>query len=403
MPRKKAATRRGNNEGSISKRPDGRWIAQVTLGYDEDGKRIRRTFYGATRSEVAVKMTTEINNGLKGGHASVQNDPLETLMTEWLLTFKQAVVTPRTFERCLNTSKKHIFPAIGKMRLQEITAPVLQRLYNTMSMQNYALASVKKVKFLLNQFFDYAVESGFVEYNPSSKTKLQARERKTVTDDEYKAIPIEVRQRFLDVLEKSPILKPICITSMFAGLRIGEVLALKWRNIDFDNCYIRVENAITQVPQFDKHGKTIGRKTVISDTKTVASVREVPMPDVLVDALKEWRDRQSLQEIKKDQSRTADSDIVFSTNDGELRTYWGTRAMFNRLMKDNGLSEYGIHFHSLRHTFSSMLFEAGVNPKVIQMLLGHKDVTTTIKTYNSVDRSYFKQAMTVLNKSSSSM
>lgn len=247
------------------------------------------------------------------------------------------------------------------------------------------------------------MESGFVEYNPSSKTKLQARERKTVTDEEYKAIPIEARQRFLDVLEKSPILKPICITSMFAGLRIGEVLALKWRNIDFDNCYIRVENAITQVPQFDKHGKTIGRKTVISDTKTVASVREVPMPDVLVDALKEWRDRQSLQEIKKDQSRTADSDIVFSTNNGELRTYWGTRAMFNRLMKDNGLSEYGIHFHSLRHTFSSMLFEAGVNPKVIQMLLGHKDVTTTIKTYNSVDRRYFKQAMNVLNKAPSSM
>lgn len=88
------------------------------------------------------------------------------------------------------------------MKLEEITAPVFQRLYNTMTMKGYALATVKKVKFLLNRFFDYAVESGFVEYNPSSKTKLQARERKTVTEEEYKAIPIEVRPQFLELIEK---------------------------------------------------------------------------------------------------------------------------------------------------------------------------------------------------------
>lgn len=399
MPRKKTATRRGNNEGSISQRPDGRWIAQVTLGYDEDGKRIRKTFYGQTRSEVAVKMTTEINNGLKGGHASVKNDPLETLMTEWLLTFKRATVTPRTFERIVSTAKKHVYPNIGKLKLEEITTPVVQRLLNNMTMNGYALASVKKVKFMLNQFFEYAVESGFVEYSPMTKTKLQSRERKTVTEEEYKAIPIEFRPKFIEALENSPILKPICITSMFAGLRIGEVLALKWKNIDFENCVIHVENAITQVPVFDKQGKTINRKTVISDTKTAASVREVPMPDILVDALKEWKDNRTFMEIRKDKSFLADSDIVFSNSDGELRTYWGTRAMFDRFLKDNGFGNLGLHFHSLRHTYSSMLFEAGTNPKVIQMLLGHKEVTTTIKTYNSIDRSYFKQATSVLNKS----
>lgn len=403
MPRKKTVTRRGNNEGSISQRPDGRWIAQVTLGYDNNGKRIRRTFYGQTRSEVAVKMTTEINNGLKGGHASLQNDPLEILMTEWLLTFKKAMVTPRTFERAMCTSKKHIYPNIGNLKLEEVTPPVIQRLFNNMSMQGYALASIKKVKFLLNQFFEYAVESQFLDHNPVHKTKLLSRERKTVTEDEYKAIPVELRSKFLELLEKSPILKPICITSMYAGLRIGEVLALKWKNLDFENCVIRVENAVTQVPTFDKKGKTLSRKTVISDTKTAASVREVPMPDILIVALKEWKDSQVLQEIRKDKSFTADSDLVFSNNNGELRTYWGTRAMFDRLLKENGMGNYGFHFHSLRHTYSSMLFEARVNPKVIQMLLGHKDVTTTIKTYNSIDRSYFKQATNVLNQSTPCM
>ena len=83
---------------------------------------------------------------------------------------------------------------------------------------------------------------------------------------------------------------------------------------------------------------------------------------------------------------------MFSTNEGKLRTYWGTRTMFDRLMRGNGFGQYGLHFHSLRHTYSSMLFEAGENPKIIQMLMGHKDVTTTMRVYNSVDRGYFKQA-----------
>ena len=81
----------------------------------------------------------------------------------------------------------------------------------------------------------------------------------------------------------------------------------------------------------------------------------------------------------------------------DLRTYTGTKTIFQRLMSQNGLAPYKLHFHSLRHTYSSMLFESRENPKVIQMLLGHKDVTTTIRTYNSVDRSYFKQAVDKLD------
>lgn len=92
------------------------------------------------------------------------------------------------------------------------------------------------------------------------------------------------------------------------------------------------------------------------------------------------------------------NDLVFSNNEGKLRTYSGIRVMFDRLMKQNGLENYHFHFHTLRHTYSSMLFESRENPKVIQMLLGHKDVTTTIRTYNSVDRSYFKQATAKLEE-----
>lgn len=86
----------------------------------------------------------------------------------------------------------------------------------------------------------------------------------------------------------------------------------------------------------------------------------------------------------------APNDFVFSTNEGKLRTYHGTRAMFDRLMKANGLSEYGIHFHTLRHTFSAMLFELGENPKVIQGLLGHEDIMTTLGFYNSISQNQYR-------------
>ena len=288
--------------------------------------------------------------------------------------------------------EKYIIPRVGEMKIDEITAPMLQRLFNKMISDGYALATVKKSKFLLGQFFEYCVDNDFLKTNPVAKTKLASRERKVQTTEEYKAIPPELRKDFVKALDTSPILKPICYTSLFAGLRIGEVLALRWRDVDFTDKTIWVDNAVTVIPHYDDAWRVSDYETVISDTKTAASVRSVPMPQILIDCLKEHRNRRRKMEYETGISFTDDDDLVFSTEEGELRTYYGTRAMFDKLMRKTGFAEYGFHFHTLRHTYSSMLFESGENPKVIQQLLGHKDVTTTIRTYNSVDKSYFKQA-----------
>lgn len=124
-------------------------------------------------------------------------------------------------------------PVFGEMKIDEITAPMLQRLFNKMISDGYALATVKKSKFLLGQFFEYCVDNNFLKTNPVAKTKLASRERKVQTTEEYKAILPELRKDFVKALDTSPILKPICYTSLFAGLRIGEVLALRWRDVDF--------------------------------------------------------------------------------------------------------------------------------------------------------------------------
>ncbi len=89
---------------------------------------------------------------------------------------------------------------------------------------------------------------------------------------------------------------------------------------------------------------------------------------------------------------------MFANDNGSYRTYYGTRVIFDRFKRRNGLNKYHIHFHGLRHTFSNMLFEMNENPKVVQQLLGHRDVKTTIMNYNSVDQVYFEKTRNLINE-----
>ena len=406
MARKKVVskTRRANNEGSIFQRSDGRWGGALTMGYDENGKIIRKTIYGKTQAEVAKKLS-EISGRVKSNsYELVENSDLEKLMFEYLMTFKKSTVSPRTFEGNIRNFKLHIVPHIGKMKVYEIDNYTIQKFVNILLDQGYSLDTIKKCKHLLNQFFEYSIENKWIYTNPTLKVKVKGKRNVYEEDgnERYKALPPEIRDKFLDALNKDEanFIKPLCITLMFAGLRIGEALALKWKNIDFNNKTIRVERAITQVPKFDEQGNIKDRITVIGDTKTTCSVRDIPVTDIVIDTLKQWKDKQNeRQQTNPDVTAilTSPTSFVFANDDGSYRTYSGTRKIFDRFKRRNGLNKFNIHFHGLRHTFSNMLFEMNENPKVIQQLLGHRDVKTTITVYNSVNSDYVREATDRLN------
>ena len=400
MAKKKTQTRtrRNNNEGSIYQRQDGLWVGMISLGYDENGKQKRKAIYGKTKIEVSKKLAELTNRISSDNYDYVKDNTLSTIMKEWLMVFKKSQVTPRTFENNITKLKKHIEPKIGGMKLDEISSLTIQKMLNEMLEENLSLDYVKKTKFLLRQFFEYAVDNQFMLANPIQKVKIKSKERKIYdSENKYKAIPQEIREYFIDCLNNHKFLKPLCFVMMFAGLRTGEALALNWENIDFNKKTISVEKAITTIPKFDKNGKITERVTVISDTKTSCSVRTVPMPDILISALKDYKVEQELNGDLHDINLIDKKSLVFANKDGSIRTYTGTKKIFYRFLKKYGLDKYGIHFHTLRHTYSNMLFEADQNPKVIQALLGHKSVKTTITTYNSVDKSYFQKATDVIN------
>ncbi len=397
MARKKT-TRRGNNEGSIFQRKDGNWIGQITVGYDENGKIKRKTYYGKTRSEVALKMTTELNGIMKNGYKTISEEKFETLFMEWLLVFKRNTVLPRSLERLLCNAKVNIIPNLGAFTIDEITPQVVQRFINKLYLKEYALDTIKKNKQILCQFFDYAIENEMAQRNPTLKIKIQKREKHIQNGERYKALPLDKRQEFLDALNTHEFLKPLCTTMMFAGLRIGEALALTWRDVDFERRLISVNTAITIDMKIDKMGKCIKKQTVIADTKTACSVRVVPMSEKLYHNLQEWKEARWIMGRNQGIDLLTNESLIFGNANGSLRTYYGTKSIFDRFNKEHGFDKVGMHFHALRKTFSTIMFEQNVNPKITQALLGHKEVTTTIRNYNSVDKTYFDKVADIINK-----
>lgn len=396
--------RRSNNEGSIFQRKsDGKWVGSITVGHDEKGQQKKKTVYGNSQAEVAKKLM-DISGRMKSyAYETLEKHTFGELMNEWLMVFKKSAVTPRTFEGIIRNFKLHIEPQIGNMKVYEVDTFVVQKVLNNLIDQDYSINTIKKNKHLISQFFEYAIDNKWVLQNPTNRVQVRAKDKAQSKKEKYKALPPEVRIKFLEALnrDEANFIKPLCICLMFSGLRIGEALAITWGNVDFENKTLKVEQAITQEPKFDSNGKVKSRTTIIGTTKTTCSVREIPIADIVVQTLQDWREKQISRE-KNNKNVTGDltsrNAFIFANDDGTIRTYSGTKQIFERFKKRNDLKKFHIGFHGLRHTFSNMLFEMNENPKVIQQLLGHRDVKTTITVYNNVNSDHVKESTNRLNE-----
>ena len=240
MPRKlekkqRAKGRRGNNEGSIYRRSDGRWCAQVVTGYKDDGTPKRKYIYAQTRAEVAHKAADLASHvfevGYINGETSSCSMTVEELTTSWLMDYKRFSVSPRTFEWYLNLTKMYITPVLGRLKAQEVKTIHVQRLLNNLLDKDKAVSTVKSAQFVARQLFGHAVELKLISENPATKTKIQRYERKS-REDKMKAIPIEYRSKILEAANLQENIKPIITTLMFSGLRSGdEYVKHKQKNI----------------------------------------------------------------------------------------------------------------------------------------------------------------------------
>ena len=385
-------TRRGNNEGSIYQRPDGRWCGQVTIGYKPNGKPNRKTFYGTTREEVAEKVTNVSSDHFRGiSFIEPQNITVYQLVNDWLFSFKKPSVTTRTFEWYLTNAKTHIYRELGDLPVQKLTTYHIQTLLNTRINEGLKLRTLKVIQSIFNQALKHACEMNLLAVNPAASTKIPKRERDI--DEKVKAIPVALRKQILDAAGQESAMKTAITTLMFTGMRIGKFLALPWKNVDFKNKIITVDRAITQDSDYDSNGVRISQNTIISVPKTYSGNRKIKVSDVVIDTLQEWR---ALQ-ISKSIAFAANEAIVFSNQKGGNYTYGGFRANYRRFVKKHGFPQ-DISLHCYRHTFATMMLESGINPRVVQKILGHKDIVTTLGIYSHVLQEVYDEAAETAQK-----
>lgn len=359
--------KRSNGEGTIFKRKDGRWCGAY---YDLEPIPKRHFVYARTQSEVKRKLKEKMANPI-GTYKTTYT------LAEWIVyyleNYKKNEIKITTYGTYLETFKKHIEKSgLGSLRLDKITTSHLQQFYNEKVKAGYNPKTVKHMNVIINSALDKAFKLGYIRTNPNILVTLPKKKTyvgKTLTSIEVMKILNEARNDDL---------YPLIIFTIYSGLRKGEVMALKWADIDFENRQVKVVGNLCRIIAEPNNKGRMTHKYQIMEPKTDKSRRIVPLMDIAIDALQIQKSRQD-KEKEKLADLYNDEDLVFAKYNGDFINQRLFMDHFHKFLDRYNITQ--IRFHDLRHTFASLLLEAGESPKVVQELLGHSNISTTMDIY----------------------
>ncbi len=362
MTKKTKRRRRGRGEGSIYRRKDGTWAASVSLGYDAEGKRIRRVVYGKTKKEAREKLLAVQQDALTGLPVKPENITLDEHFEDWL---RSRDVKDTTRNNYKNVYRANIKPHLGHLKLKDIDYRRINALYEYLEVEKGLTRSVSMVAFLLRSALEDAVKKGLV---PNNQAKLAAS--RTQQKKEARFMDQGEIKKFLEAA-KGERLEDALILALHTGLRPGEWLGLPWNAIDWKDKKLTVMQALVE----DE-----GLVWIESATKTSAGMRTISLSDTAIAALKRQRKRQLEEQLAFPGRWRNEDNLVFTNmNGGLLYRSSALKRLFSRVNKKAGLE--GVTPHTLRHTHASILIYQGVDAKTISARLGHEDVAFTLQTY----------------------
>ncbi|EGT4249726.1 TPA: site-specific integrase [Clostridioides difficile] len=381
--------KRGNGEGSIYKSGN-IWRGAVTLGRDFNGKLKRKVFSGKTKSEVISKMKEYRANEAFGLVVINDKITLQEWIYIWIKEYKLNEVRLSTIERYYSLYNNHIKDTnIGKIKLKDLKVTNLQMYYNDiLKNKNVSPSTIKYVNKILKSALDQAEKERYILSNPCKYVILpKVEERKEVP-----VFSLEEQTIFLNSLENNR-LKLLYKLALGTGLRMGELLALRWSDIDIKVGLVSVSKTLKRVRKFET---TDSIKSFISEgkPKTKTSFRTVPIPSKLLKDIKEHKKFQ-LEEKLKAGELYEDNDFMFATKLGNSIEPRNLVRNYTKSLEKANI-EYR-KFHALRHTYATRLFENGVQIKIIQVLLGHSSMKITSDTYTHVLPDEKNNAVEVLN------
>lgn len=384
-------SKRGNGEGSIRKEKRAKgwyYIAKVTVGYDEEGKQIRKTIGSYSRPEVVKKMQDiqyEISNDI---YISSNDITFQQFFYDWVFNYKKIEVSPDTLSKYLTAYNLRIKDSnLGKMKMQNIKTTHLQQFFISLLADGNSISTCKDMLTRIKACFEFAISQDLVKKNPAISVKLP----KTVQNKEsnIKVFTKEEHYMLISNLTDNVVDKMIFL-SLGTGLRLAEVIGLKWKDLEDSN--INVRRQYRHIPMIED-GKRIW-KYEYTTLKTESSLRTVPLPDGIKKMLDKHYKSQLLEKMYM-RNKYEDDGVIFADEYGKPIEKKRPTRRLNKLCDELGLPKRG--FHALRHSYATRLFELGVDLKTVQTLMGHSDLATTQGIYVHVMDDVKSKAVDKLN------
>ncbi len=350
----------GNEEGSITRRKDGLYMARYTVQTAAGPK--RKTIYGKEWEDVAKRLVDALSNRNKGLAFDAGSQTVEEYVERWLTTSAKGSVRESTYKSYRNQVTRYVVPAIGRVKLKRLSAMHVQGMYRAMLDRGLAPRTVQYTHAVLHRALKQAMRWGLVPRNVCEDV-----DRPQLKRDEIQSLDREQTRRLLQAA-KDDRLYALYVVAVTAGLRPGEMLALRWGDVDLETGTLRINRALSD--------------SEFAATKTPRSRRKIELSNTARSALRAHRKRQLEEQMKK-AGLWKDHGLVFPSTVGTPLSHRNVVRSFKALLKRAGLPA-STRLYDLRHTCATLLLSSNVHPKYAQELLGHASIAQTLDTYSHV-------------------
>ena len=385
-------SKRANGEGTIVPyKVNGvqkGWRASIQIGFKPNGSPDRKQFYGKTQKEVKEKLE-DYKRKMSMGILNEEKITIQDWFYTWLFDYRKQDLKPKSFDRYYGIYKNYINnTTLGKIKLCDLRTTHLQRHYNNLLNQGVTPTTIKQLNTNLKTCLGEAERQGYILKNYCKLVTLP----KIEDNKEIKVLTKEEQSKFLEAIQGHE-LQLLFIVALGTGLRLGELLGLKWCDIDFKTNELTVQRSIQRVPIFE--GDKIVKYEVIEQTpKTKNSNRTIPIPLNIISKLKKHKKEQNQLILYAGEAYTNNNYVLCNKLGNIIDDKKPGRNLKSILKK---LDIEPMKFHALRHTYATRLFEAGVAPKTVQHLMGHADIQTTMNIYTHVMKGEKIEAVDKIN------
>lgn len=369
-----------------------------------DGK--RHSIYASTLEELRAKeeqITVDVHDGIKTETRMVTVNEMFDLWCDLKRGIKD-----NTFQNYKYMYNLFIRPNFGKMRITMVKKTDVKRFYNTLADGKILkVSTIDTLHNILHQVFDMALNDNYIRLNPTDNMLKELKKAHNFSVEKRKALTIPEQELFMRFLKESTQYNhwyPIFAVMLGTGMRVGELTGLRWCDIDFDEDLISVNHTLV----FYNHGDNKGCTFSINTPKTEAGNRTIPILPSVKEALQMEKKMQQEFDVKCSVSIDGYSDFIFVNRFGATQHQGTLNKAIKRIIRDcndevllkskekDPVLLPPFSCHSLRHTFTTHAVESGMNVKVLQEVLGHKDISTTLNIYTDVTKDTKKKEVSTL-------